>query len=144
MFGERPMRRNQLRTVAEGPSEAWVVWANTSRGVLDGVVERVLGDSVRQTPELSASVSAVTVMDEARATGIEITTSGVSKTSTLFVFPRTRHPACSPRSARMWRWWCRCTRSLSRESSGWAGGGLTISLQSRPDGHRTRLGLWEK
>lgn len=51
-----------------------MVWTNTSRGVLDGVIERVLGDSVLQTPEPSASVSAVTLLDEARATGIGITT----------------------------------------------------------------------
>jgi hypothetical protein len=68
------LRRNQLRAVAEGPSETSVVWANTSRGVLDGVIERVLGDSVRQTQEPSASLSAVTLMDRARATGIGITT----------------------------------------------------------------------
>ena len=61
------LRRNSLRVVAEGMSDADLAWANCVRGVLDGVLEDFPFSAM--TPGVAGegrAAGAVTVMQRAR------------------------------------------------------------------------------
>ncbi len=64
------LRRNSMRTVAEAASPREVIWANASRGILDGALEHTMfGDLVPPISLQTDPASTVAIMERARRSG---------------------------------------------------------------------------